>query len=281
MFSCNDGVVCVVDFYMHTEKVAEDLYREGVSDTPLQEPVNVKVTCISMAPSTSYLAVGGADGQVAVYDSTCDWAETHLLDIGSHNDMADSRAPKQVKVTALSWSPDNTFLIIGDNRGNIFLVTTVGRVAMTHSVASSGRSSAMVEMLLPSDEPAAKPAWRIVKALFNRAYTYADQNKLHRQDRKNNKKKEKKQKEKRGNSSSSLPADSSDDEEGRVRDRDRSSSLQKSNDERDYEDGYHDFRRDPLEAVTCLSWSSHMEYLIAGRRNRELTLYLHEGKNFG
>jgi WD40 repeat protein len=280
MFACNDGVVGVVDFFTNMEQVAGELWRESPSsEGTTQEPINFKVTCMSMSPSTSYLAVGGADGKVAVYDSTCNWAEIQLLDIGSHNDVADDDAPDQVKVTALCWSPESTYLIIGDNRGNIFLVTTVGRVSMAHSMASSGRSSAMVEMLLPSDEPPAKPAWRIVKAIFNRTYTYDERYKQYRQESKTCRKKKEKVKVKGGNASLPVPAESSTD--GGIG---RSGAAQPgsgTSDDSDYEDGYSDFRLDPLEAVTCLDWSADAEYIVAGRRNCTLTLYMNDEKHFG
>ena len=313
MFACNDGVVAVVDCFANTERVAGELYREVVT-TPLEgekegqksnvTPMNITVTSMSMSPSTSYLAVGGGDGKVAVYDTTRDWEEIQLLDISSQNDIVDAQAPLQVKVTALSWCEDSTLLVIGDNRGNIFLITTVGRVALTHSVASSGRSSAMVEFRLPSDEPAAKPAWRVIQAIFNREYTYSlgvgpvapppDSKKR----RKKEKKKDRQGELKRNDSL--LSVQSSDDESGRGsqsqqterRGSERRESVRRSSARResgreedsataDGEDGYNDLRLDPLETVTCLRWSADKAFIVAGRRNRELTLYLHDGHNFG
>lgn len=298
MFLCNDGVVSVVDFYIHMEQVAFELIRlEKVADTLLpaaSEPERVRGLCMSMSPSTCYLAVGGADGQVAVYDTTRDWAEVQLLDFSSHNEARDAGAPERVKITAMSWSANSTFLILGDNRGNVFLVTTVGRVEINRSDASSsGRSSAIVELKLqlPSDEPAEKPAWRVVKAVLNRQFTYTGRQPARRSratgDLKDknelNKKSSSKDKEKDRSKSKSILKSRGKDQHlpGESSGADGVPTCLSDSDHSEDDDGYNELRRDPREAITCLSWSEDMTYFVAGRKNHEVTVYKHSPDTFG
>jgi WD40 repeat protein len=274
MFACNDGVVAVVDYFTNMEKVAGELYREDTSGDPSKEPVKIKISCISMSPSTSYLAVGGSDGKVAIYDTTSDWCEIQLLDFSSHNDVADSRAPKQVKITALSWSPNSSYLIIGDNRGNIFLVTTMGRVSLPGSMASSGRSSAIVEMQLPSDEPTPKLAWRVVKAVFNKKYSYrAHRSQRCRSVNKTSTKGKSKKDRSRARTYSAGTEENS--ESG------QSHHPPSDDDDSDNDDGYNELRHDPIETVTCMKWNMDMSYIVVGRINHVITLYLFDKETLG
>jgi len=275
IFASNDGVVAVVDFYTHMERVATEFSREDKTADPTKDPVNIKISCMSLSPSTSYLAVGGVDGRVAIYDSTSNWQEIQLLDFSSENDVSDSRAPKQVKITALAWSSNSNFLIIGDNRGNIFLVTTVGRVAVSTSVASSdARSSAIVEMQLqlPSDEPPPKFAWRVVKALFNRRYSYSEAARRTLRRRRSSAKSMKKDKNTKVSDGKGTDLESS---------RVEQLAEQIESDNSDNDDGYNELRLDPLEAVTCLRWSANMSYFISGRKNGVISIYLYDKECFG
>lgn len=249
MFSCSDGVVGVVDFYTNTQEVAVELCRENTDEG---SSGNVPVTCMGLSPTTSFLAVGGADGRVAVFDSTRLWEQVQLVDISS---PASSQHDGRAKVTALGWGHNSNFLSIGDSGGNIFLVTTVVRVCVAPAVASSdGRNTAMVELVLPSDTPAEQPSWRVITAIFNKKSTLdasfrgkqgGDTTEVTRS--------------KRGGRHKESVADG------------ESSNNNKNN-------------RHSLEAVSCLVWSKDMAYLLVGRRGGALVVYPHSAdnlKNFG